>query len=415
VNLWRAAGIVDSAVRFEGIAPNLNEVRTTLARGTPVLIALGLSTDGRTPQASHFVVATGISESGTILIHDPNPIWNRSTLDGYLEGFTAHGTVIKADLLSALAASTSSEAGGRRTPEIVIASTADSISLASRKGPCGTAVAWPSRTAPAANLAQAPTLVQQFCQATEAEYQLSVAASNPFRAQITRLQPSPDRVDFSGDGDAGFQVRITDERLLVEPASLTFSTNPAVNAADFSSSLAPGSLVSLSGSGFPADIRAIGVDVDGLPARVVATSPFEIRFEIPLDANAGFLRLSAPSGEAEASLDLLPVAPAIFPGSLSLPDGSQIRLTNPARRGSAIVFYATGLGKTDANGIPIENATVLIGDRVVRPFYIGRVTAYPGVYQLNVTCPPDIAPGSNVSLAIQQGNSTSQSLFFAIQ
>jgi uncharacterized protein (TIGR03437 family) len=416
VNLWRATNMVDGAIRFEALPANLNEVRVALGRGLPVLIALGVSRDGRGPHAAHFVVATGIGENGSILIHDPNPLWNQTTLEGYLEGFRAGGNPLKSELLAALAATLPAVSLGGPSPGFFIAATSSSLSLMSRQGPCGTAVSWPAITASATAVVEpAPNVVQQFCYATAPEYQLSFAATSPFRAQVTRLTPTTDRIEVSNDGDAAYQLRITDERLLVEPAALSFSASQALNAADFSNSLAPGSLVSLAGSGFPTDSQKVQVEVDGIPARVLATGPFEIRFEIPLESTAGLLRIAAPSGEAQATLDLNLVAPAIFPGSLSLSDGSRISSTNPARRGSAIVFYATGLGRTNANGAPVEPVTVLIGDRLLRPFYIGKVTAYPGVYQLNVTYPADIAPGSKVSLAIQQGNSTSQSLFFAVQ
>ncbi|MCG4880652.1 hypothetical protein L0P06_11315, partial [Amedibacillus dolichus] len=64
--------------------------------GAPVLLALSFDA------GSHFVVAIGVSSNGDILVHDPNPVFRRNTLNEYLQGFNVAGRTWRGTLSAAL-------------------------------------------------------------------------------------------------------------------------------------------------------------------------------------------------------------------------------------------------------------------------------------------------------------------------
>lgn len=74
-------------------------------------------------------------------------------------------------------------------------------------------------------------------------------------------------------------------------------------------------------------------------------------------------------------------------------------LTNPARPGSTMVLYATGLGPISGadnmapGAVQIGGVTVTVGGKVIQPLYAGRSPNYPGLDQINFTLPQDVPTG----------------------
>jgi hypothetical protein len=66
----------------------LATIADLVAQGEPLLLSLGLSLNG-TLAGGHFVVAIGIAADGSIVIQDPSPLFARTNLNDYLNGFTA--------------------------------------------------------------------------------------------------------------------------------------------------------------------------------------------------------------------------------------------------------------------------------------------------------------------------------------
>jgi len=99
----------------------------------------------------------------------------------------------------------------------------------------------------------------------------------------------------------------------------------------------------------------------------------------------------------------------------------------PAQPGDALVIYCAGLGAVTppvADGylpgsqlstIPNSAVQVMIGNEAVPPFFAGLSPRYPGLYQVQVIVPPDVATGSAVPVTLNILGQTSPPLTIAIQ
>lgn len=82
MNLWRLGAFVAGNLAVSIEHTDLDAVRSLVAGGAPVLLALAISGN----QGSHFVVATGVAADGSLLISDPDPSFGQTNLNGYLNG-----------------------------------------------------------------------------------------------------------------------------------------------------------------------------------------------------------------------------------------------------------------------------------------------------------------------------------------
>jgi uncharacterized protein (TIGR03437 family) len=225
--------------------------------------------------------------------------------------------------------------------------------------------------------------------------------------------------------------------------SLDGFTNAASNERG---SLAPGSLVSLYGSGLSFvtraatgdDIRnnrlptrlpgvAVSVTIGGLPAPLLYVSPTQINFIIPAELTAGQHRVwlvrDSLSGPI-LTLTLKSYAPGVFrhgPWLLALtPQGQLVSEEHPARPGDWIVIYAVGLGPVIppvATGVlpdgafPIRDTAVfrilLNGVELPRERigYAGVAPGFAALYQINLRLPD--SAGYNPTLQVVMAENTS--------
>lgn len=217
-----------------------------------------------------------------------------------------------------------------------------------------------------------------------------------------------------------------------------------VSAASFSAggAVAPGSLVSLFGVNMsretaaattvplPMELAGRTVELgDGKQAALLFASPGQFNVQLPVDASTESGRQSlavrrSDTGEllAGGAISVSPASPGIFTASqdgqgaaLAVnQDGSINGPSNPAARGSVVVFYGTGQGATSpmiatgqaAPGGPLANTTAqpttnqseclrqgfvcaLVGAKVATVQYSGLAPGFVGLWQLNVQIPPD--------------------------
>jgi uncharacterized protein (TIGR03437 family) len=141
------------------------------------------------------------------------------------------------------------------------------------------------------------------------------------------------------------------------PQSLSFSANSALNAASFTPDLSPGALFSVFGSGMAGPGVKTSVQIAGLPAPVIAQTPFQVNGQIPADLTPGTytIRLSSPSGTAEQPLQIAAVSPGVFQvtdqiAAILNENGTLNTPGNPARRGEVVVVFCTGLGAVTSQG-----------------------------------------------------------------
>lgn len=208
--------------------------------------------------------------------------------------------------------------------------------------------------------------------------------------------------------------------------------------------VAPGEIVALIGYGIgPAVARqpafspsslSLGrtrVLFDGKPVPLLYAEPNQIIAIIPFGVSgqdvtqmsimrAGQLIVGLP-------LPLAPSAPAIFTvgksgvgqGAILNQDSTVNSPSNPAKRGSVVVLFATGAGQTDPPGVdgqvagailphPSLSVSVQIGNLNAAVLYAGAAPGLvAGVLQVNCTIPGDVQPGDSIPVTLTVGAATS--------
>ncbi|MBI4442797.1 MAG: hypothetical protein HY649_05415 [Acidobacteria bacterium] len=210
-----------------------------------------------------------------------------------------------------------------------------------------------------------------------------------------------------------------------------------MNAASYWPGLPPWGIASLFGTGLtnvrgvitadkvplPTELAGTSVYVDGNRAPIFAVANIggqeQINFQVPV--NAGVVRLGVCNNSVcKEFFTLLSNRPGIFvsngqPAIQHGSDYSPVSFANPARRGEAIVIYATGLGATTpavpigspapfgmlstCSSVPRRPPLVRIGGTNAALLFCGLAPGFVGLYQLNVEVPAD-APSGLADLAI---------------
>jgi uncharacterized protein (TIGR03437 family) len=217
----------------------------------------------------------------------------------------------------------------------------------------------------------------------------------------------------------------------VSPGSLV-----AIFGSELASSLASASSVPLS-----TQIGDVSVRFGDIPAPLHFVSPNQINAQLPWEllqgAPTGTATVVVRRGNANSAPQTVQLAqhsPGIYslnamgfgPGfvlnvedfSFAQPAGSVGTFAaRPARVGSAILIYASGLGPVDppvANGADSRDAqrrtvtmpVVLIGGVEATVLFSGLAPEFPGVYQLNAAVPQGTPAGDAVPLQVRIGGIT---------
>jgi len=300
--------------------------------------------------------------------------------------------------------------------------------IGSSAGECGIPIGMLDTVDASGNAPASGALVSRFqvCDGSLPVYQVSVGAAQPYRASLADLASAGSTFDLSGSAPATWQATRPLLNLALAPASAAFPAAGVVNAATFTTAIAPGGIVSIFGSGLAAPSAATTVDVDGEAAAVLASSAFQVNAVLPADLAPGAhtLRVKSPFGIAQQPVTVSAVAPAIFlvgnppVGAVENQDGSLNSPANPLARGKTLVVYCTGLGATSKQGqFSVVNTTVTaVVNGVELPVaFAGQAPGYAGLNQVNVPIPAGLAPGLGVSLTLKQGGAVSNSVSVAIE
>lgn len=225
-------------------------------------------------------------------------------------------------------------------------------------------------------------------------------------------------------------------------------TNPiirsVVNSADGGAGIAPGGLITISGTGFAtASATADGLPLPSTLGDVCVTagltalplsrvSPTTISGQLPFNAGGAVpLVIRTPAGiSAPFNINVSAGAPAIFrtgtagdqsglPLIIRNKNGEILNFTNPLHPGEALTIFLTGLGRVAPEPAPGDaapadplavasfNPTVTIGDTLLTVDFAGLVPGQVGVYQINATVPAGIGDAAQTPLTVTQGtNST---------
>jgi uncharacterized protein (TIGR03437 family) len=434
VNLWRAAAFT-GGVDVTAQTPTLTTIADLVAQGEPVLLSLGLSLNG-TLAGGHFVTAIGIAADGSIVIQDPSPLFAQSNLNAYLNGFTAGGGTWTAGLRGVARFALSGPSGTRfmvgalSQPAGLMQNLA--LEINSAAGSCGLALDLLDAVDSSGNPPAAGALISRIdvCDGSQPAYQIAVGAAQAYRAFVTDLASGGSSMDISGNAVETYKASRPLLALAVVPQDVSFTADAVVNAATFTSGIAPGGIMAIFGTGLAAPGVPSGpattVNMDGTAAAVLWASPFQINAQVPPGMTAGVHTLSVSSvyGAAQQSVSVSAVAPAIFlignpaAGAVLNQDYSLNGPANPLPRGQVLMVYATGLGAVTKQGqlsvtsIPV---TAVVNGQELPVGFAGLAPGYVGLYQVNVAIPAATPPGLGVSLTLKEGGQLSNSVIVALQ
>ena len=229
----------------------------------------------------------------------------------------------------------------------------------------------------------------------------------------------------------------------------TIQPNGVVNAAGSRTVVAPGSLISIFGSGLAAGLSVSNsvpvssklgdvdsVTIGGTAAPLVFVSDGRINAQVPWAVGPGQANVivnRAGVASSPMAVQVNQFAPALFGFDLGTlqaiatnGDGSIVGPANaipgitshPAAAGDTITLFATGLGPVDppmADGTTPADAsrrtanpvTVLIGTVPGSVDFAGLSPQFLGVYQLNVVVPGGVTAGGAIAVQAQVGGVTS--------
>ena len=428
VNLWRAAeftGGVDIAVQ----SPSTATIADLAAQGSPVLLSLGLSLNGSLA-GGHYVVATGVAADGSIVIQDPSPVLARTNLNDYLKGFSGAAGAWKADLRGVVQfarrshSATRFMAGALSQPVDLMKNLA--LGIQSAVGTCGTPLDLLDAVDPSATPGTPLLSRLNVCDGLQPVYQLAIGAPQRYRAFVTDLASAGSSVDVSGSAPATYQASRPQFALVLASQSASFTADGVVNAASFTSGIAPGGIMAIFGVGLAGPGASTAVDFDGESASVLSASPFQVNAIVPPDLAPGThtLRITSAYGTAQQTVTVSTVAPAIFlvgspaVGAVTNQDNSLNSPSNPLVRGQTLVVYATGLGAVVKQGqlsVTAVPVTVVLSGQELPVAFAGLTPGIPGLYQVNVAIPTATPPGLGISLTLKQGGQMSNIVSVTLQ
>lgn len=240
----------------------------------------------------------------------------------------------------------------------------------------------------------------------------------------------------------------------------------SVEAASYSSAVAPGEIVALFGNELiagggiavanslplPRSLQSTSVYINGVVAPLYFTANTQINFQIPYSITAGMASVVVLRDDGVASYGSVNVsvaAPALFAadasgkGQAAAQNSDYSRngdpATNPqskrARKGDYVVLYGTGAGTQFVNASnnqpltvkdgeaatssPLAATTSLptatVGGKAATVYFSGLAPGFVGLWQLNVQVPADAPSGANVEVVITFGGKTANRVTIAIE
>ncbi len=155
---------------------------------------------------------------------------------------------------------------------------------------------------------------------------------------------------------------------------------------------------------------------------MAGTTQFQVNAQVPYGVTPGAAQLtvSSANGSAQQQLTIGNVAPAIFAistaqAAITNLDNSLNTPSNPAKRGSYLVIYATGFGGVTAGGAAVAPVSAVIGGVEIPAAYAGISPGAPGLNQANILLPGGMPPGLTLPLYLKQGGVVSNTVMVAIE
>jgi uncharacterized protein (TIGR03437 family) len=222
--------------------------------------------------------------------------------------------------------------------------------------------------------------------------------------------------------------------------------------------IAPGEFITIFGTGlplrssvvtpFPTNLNGVQLLINNKAVPLYLITAFQVFAVVPFSITGSTATIVLDNNGTRSNTVTVPVAATapgvatvlqsgIGLGAIQHGDGSPISASSPALRGETVVIYATGLGQVTppvADGTPAPGSPLAKTNSVLTVYvngvcgsadgrtcdasnisYQGLTPTYAGLYQINVTIPMNISPGSAVPLAIATQNGFTDLVDIAIQ
>jgi uncharacterized protein (TIGR03437 family) len=194
-------------------------------------------------------------------------------------------------------------------------------------------------------------------------------------------------------GNATIPVTLIVQALphVTPPPAPTVTVTSVVNAATFAATpLVAGSLATVMGTNLSG--QKVSATFDGLAATLLYTGASQINLQVPAglgSKNTATLIVTVDgTSSSPATVQLAPAWPAIFAHGVLDQNNQENTAGSPAADGTVLQVFVTGI---PAGAI----VTAQIGDRTgLVPLYSGPAPDAPGVQQVNIGVPGDLASGT---------------------
>jgi uncharacterized protein (TIGR03437 family) len=189
--------------------------------------------------------------------------------------------------------------------------------------------------------------------------------------------------------------------------------------------VAPGEIVMLVGSGFPADPQ---VTFDGYPAPILYADTNQINAVVPFEVTAPNTVVSAADTMGTYTLPVWSAVPALFTanskgnGQLAAlnEDGTVNSSANPAKAGSVVSVFMTGAGSMAPSigdgqlgpvqppyPVPVLGASATVNGIGAPVLFLGQAPGLiAGLIQVDIQLPA--VPAGNAALGVYIGNYQTQ-------
>ena len=196
----------------------------------------------------------------------------------------------------------------------------------------------------------------------------------------------------------------------------------------FGTGLAPGQLITITGKNLgptkkadaqldsskrlPVLLSGTSVSFDGIPAPLLSVQDTAIQCFVPFEVSQSTLVSALVNGTQSNSVrvGVTSIDPHIL--SIANQDGTLNSSANPAKPGSVVVIYASGLGTTfpaSADGLvtasgstkPVFQVSVYLGNMMVKPQFLGAAPGMiAGITQINLAIPTAASSSNAMNVAI---------------
>jgi len=195
------------------------------------------------------------------------------------------------------------------------------------------------------------------------------------------------------------------------------------------------------GAPYPTALGGVTVTVNNLPAPIYLVSQGQISFLVPYAVTGSTANIAIENSAGTSNTVTVPLS-ATSPGIYSVDysgagygvilhaDYSLVSSARPAKRGETVLVYLTGLGAVKpavADGVaapasPLslvaltsQQLGVYMNGQPAAVQFAGLAPGFPGLYQLNVTVPVNLAATGQVDIAINTPDAFNDQVFIAVQ